>query len=98
MKFSEYLAQQTQAIDAELQRLAPPETTLPETIHRAMRYSLMAGGKRIRPILCLEAARCVSDNAEGAITLRVRWNSSTPTRSFMTICPLSTTMITGAAS
>ena len=34
-----------------------PETTPPETIHRAMRYSLFAGGKRIRPILCMEAAR-----------------------------------------
>jgi geranylgeranyl diphosphate synthase type II len=68
MTLSEYLAGQTQAIDAELQRLAPPESTPPETIHRAMRYSLMAGGKRIRPILCLEAARCVSDRGEGAIT------------------------------
>jgi geranylgeranyl diphosphate synthase type II len=67
MKLSEYLAAQTQLIDAELQRLAPPESTPPETIHRAMRYSLMAGGKRIRPILCLEAARSVSDRIEGAI-------------------------------
>ena len=33
------------------------KTTPPETIHRAMRYSLFAGGKRIRPILCIEAAR-----------------------------------------
>jgi geranylgeranyl diphosphate synthase, type II len=67
MNLSDYLTAQTQLIDAELQRLAPPESTPPETIHRAMRYSLMAGGKRIRPILCLEAARCVSDDAEGAI-------------------------------
>ncbi|MCU1260713.1 MAG: farnesyl-diphosphate synthase [Bryobacterales bacterium] len=68
MNLSDYLTAQTQLIDAELQRLAPPESTPPETIHRAMRYSLMAGGKRIRPILCLEAARCVSDDTEGAIT------------------------------
>ncbi len=67
MNLSEYLAGQTQLIDAELQRLTPPESTPPATIHRAMRYSLMAGGKRIRPILCLEAARCVSDRIEGAV-------------------------------
>lgn len=49
-----------QLVDSELDRLVPPETTPPETIHRAMRYSLFAGGKRVRPILCLEAARAVS--------------------------------------
>ncbi len=50
-----------QQVDAELDRLVPAETAPPETIHRAMRYSLFAGGKRIRPILCLEAARAVGD-------------------------------------
>jgi geranylgeranyl diphosphate synthase, type II len=49
-------------VDSELDRLVPPETAPPETIHRAMRYSLFAGGKRIRPILCLEAARAVSSS------------------------------------
>jgi geranylgeranyl diphosphate synthase, type II len=48
-----------QLVDSELDRLVPPETTPPETIHRAMRYSLFAGGKRIRPILCMEAAHAV---------------------------------------
>jgi geranylgeranyl diphosphate synthase, type II len=57
-----------QVVDSELDRLVPPETAPPETIHRAMRYSLFAGGKRIRPILCLEAAHVVSDNSEGAIS------------------------------
>ena len=56
-----------QQVDAELDRLVPPETTPPETIHRAMRYSLFAGGKRIRPILCLEAARAVADSSDGAL-------------------------------
>ena len=45
------------AVDAALDRLLPPETTEPVSIHTAMRYSVFAGGKRIRPILCLEAAR-----------------------------------------
>jgi geranylgeranyl diphosphate synthase, type II len=66
MTFRDYLKQQQTIIDAELDRLVPPEDTAPETIHRAMRYSLFAGGKRIRPILCLAAAHAVSDNAPGA--------------------------------
>jgi geranylgeranyl diphosphate synthase type II len=49
-----------QLVDSELDRLVPAETAAPATIHRAMRYSLFAGGKRIRPILCLEAAHAVS--------------------------------------
>jgi geranylgeranyl diphosphate synthase type II len=57
MNLRDYLAEQQKLVDAHLDRLAPPETQPPETIHRAMRYSLFAGGKRIRPILCLEAAR-----------------------------------------
>jgi geranylgeranyl diphosphate synthase type II len=65
MNLREYLARQQQLVDAELDRLVPPETTAPETIHRAMRYSLFAGGKRIRPILCMEAARAVSHNLDG---------------------------------
>ena len=65
MSLREYLAQQQQLVDAELDRLVPPESAAPETIHRAMRYSLFAGGKRIRPILCMEAARAVSDDAAG---------------------------------
>jgi geranylgeranyl diphosphate synthase type II len=65
MNLREYLAQQQKLVDAELDRLVPAEATPPETIHRAMRYSLFAGGKRIRPILCIEAARAVSDSVEG---------------------------------
>ena len=67
MNLREYLARQQSLVDAELDRLVPPESTEPETIHRAMRYSLFAGGKRIRPILCLEAARAVSGDGESAI-------------------------------
>jgi geranylgeranyl diphosphate synthase, type II len=63
MSLREYLVHQQRLVDAELDRLVPSETTPPETIHRAMRYSLFAGGKRIRPILCIEAARTVSDSA-----------------------------------
>src|SRR5450432_2269595 len=61
MNLRDYLAQQQRLVDAELDRLVPPESTAPETIHRAMRYSLFAGGKSIRPILCIEAARSVAN-------------------------------------
>jgi geranylgeranyl diphosphate synthase type II len=64
MNLRDYLARQQQLVEAELGRLTPSETSPPETIHRAMRYSLFAGGKRIRPILCLEAARAVSEHAQ----------------------------------
>jgi geranylgeranyl diphosphate synthase, type II len=50
------------AIDQALQRLLPAEDAYPESIHRAMRHSVFAGGKRLRPILCMEAARMVSAN------------------------------------
>ena len=65
MNFSEYQAQQCAAVDAALQRWVPSESTPPETIHKAMRYSLFAGGKRIRPVLCIAAASAVSDFPAG---------------------------------
>jgi geranylgeranyl diphosphate synthase type II len=65
MNLSEYLAHQRKRIDAALDRLLPPESTPPETIHRAMRYSLFAGGKRIRPVLCIAAAETISDESPG---------------------------------
>ena len=58
--------------DAALERLLPSATTEPHSIHRAMRHSTFAGGKRLRPILCMEAARMVSggkDIPEGAADL-----------------------------
>lgn len=61
----EYLAAQVQAIDRVLDRWVPAETVEPPSIHRAMRYSLFAGGKRIRPILAIAAARAVSDSPNG---------------------------------
>jgi len=67
MNLREYLAQQQRLVDTELDRLVPPETTPPETIHRAMRYSLFAGGKRIRPILCIEAARTIAGDCPGIL-------------------------------
>jgi geranylgeranyl diphosphate synthase type II len=66
MNLRDYLAQQQKLVDAHLDRLVPPETQAAQTIHRAMRYSLFAGGKRIRPILCLEAARASGEEPAAA--------------------------------
>src|SRR5580700_9575895 len=65
MTLAEYVAQQQQRIDETLRRWVPPESVAPESIHKAMRYSLFAGGKRIRPILCVAAAESVSDSPDG---------------------------------
>lgn len=50
--------------DAALDRLLPDPETAPHSIHRAMRHSVFAGGKRLRPILCMEAARMVAGTNE----------------------------------
>jgi len=65
MTLAEYAARQQARVDAALERWVPPESTPPESIHKAMRYSLFAGGKRIRPILCMAAAEAVSDSPVG---------------------------------
>jgi geranylgeranyl diphosphate synthase, type II len=57
MKLPEFFEEDRLAVEAHLERLLPAETLPPASIHQAMRYSVFAGGKRIRPILCLEAAR-----------------------------------------
>jgi geranylgeranyl diphosphate synthase, type II len=57
MKLPAYFEENRLAVDASLDRLMPAATAQPPSIHEAMRYSVFAGGKRIRPILCLESAR-----------------------------------------
>ncbi len=65
MTLAEYVVEQQIRVEEALRRLVPPESTPPESIHKAMRYSLFAGGKRIRPILCIAAAQAVSDSPAG---------------------------------
>jgi geranylgeranyl diphosphate synthase type II len=57
MKLPAFFEEDRLAVDAALERLLPPETSQPSSIHTAMRYSVFAGGKRVRPMLCLETAR-----------------------------------------
>jgi geranylgeranyl diphosphate synthase, type II len=54
------LEQGRELADAALERLLPAATQHPVSIHQAMRHSVFAGGKRLRPILCMEAGRVVA--------------------------------------
>src|SRR5438128_8461079 len=54
-----YLKERRALVDAALERFLPGEDTPPPTVHRAMRYSVMAGGKRLRPILVIAGAEAV---------------------------------------
>jgi geranylgeranyl diphosphate synthase type II len=56
-----------QATDAALDRLIPLETKHPVSIHKAMRHSVFAGGKRLRPILCMEAGRMICGSLPAGI-------------------------------
>jgi geranylgeranyl diphosphate synthase, type II len=58
-----------EAVDVALERALPPESAWPATIHRAVRYSLFAGGKRIRPVLVLAAGEAVGGAREDLMPL-----------------------------
>src|SRR6266568_7798563 len=62
-----YLADRTEAVNRALDRFLPRATTPPATIHKAMRYSLFAGGKRMRPALSLAAAEACGGEASRAL-------------------------------
>ena len=69
MDFSHYWSSRQKKVDAALNRLLPSATTKPKTIHRAMRYSIFAGGKRLRPVICLASAEVISRKHDDAIPL-----------------------------
>ncbi|HEY1787025.1 MAG TPA: farnesyl diphosphate synthase [Verrucomicrobiae bacterium] len=65
----EFLSTRTETVNRALDRFLPPEKTRPATIHRAMRYSIFAGGKRMRPALCLAAAQACGGSEKDALSL-----------------------------
>ncbi|TAE73631.1 MAG: polyprenyl synthetase family protein [Verrucomicrobia bacterium] len=67
MELKEYLATRAAEVDAALDAFLPKAKEKPATIHAAMRYSLFAGGKRLRPILCLAAAEACGGDIESAM-------------------------------
>jgi len=66
---SEFVSSSTNRVNKALDRFLPSEKTRPATIHKAMRYSLFAGGKRMRPALTLAAAEACGGDEEAALPL-----------------------------
>jgi geranylgeranyl diphosphate synthase, type II len=64
-----FLATRTEAVNRALDQFLPSAVTRPATIHKAMRYSLFAGGKRMRPALCLAAAAACGGHEAEALPL-----------------------------
>jgi geranylgeranyl diphosphate synthase type II len=67
LRLKEYLAEKKALVEAALDGLLPGEELYPPVIFQAARYSLMAGGKKLRPILCLAAAEAVGGKAEAVM-------------------------------
>ncbi len=67
MDLKVYLQEECARVDAALDRFLPKETELPHSVHKAMRYSIFAGGKRVRPILMLAACQAVGGEKESAL-------------------------------
>jgi geranylgeranyl diphosphate synthase, type II len=65
----EFLASSTASVNGALDKFLPSEATKPATIHKAMRYSLFAGGKRMRPAVCLAAAAACGGREADAMPL-----------------------------
>ena len=67
MDIKAYMAEVRNVTDARLHQLLPAETLYPEVIHQAMAYSVFAGGKRFRPVLCLAACEAVGGSWQQAL-------------------------------
>ena len=67
MEIKEYMAEVRELTDARLKQLLPAETDYPAIIHEAMAYSVFAGGKRFRPVLCLAACEAVCGDKQPAL-------------------------------
>jgi len=64
MNFEKYLMDKKNIIDKALDDFLPPEEKSPSIIHKAMRYSVFSGGKRLRPILTLTTAELLGEKIE----------------------------------
>ena len=67
--FERFVESGCKNVNAALDKFLPSEKTKPATIHKAMRYSLFAGGKRMRPLLCLAAAAACGGKESDAMPL-----------------------------
>ena len=96
-EFHDQIAQYRAAIEAFLQKQFCEEAPQ-KRLFDAMRYSLLAGGKRIRPVLTLEFCRICGGDWKRRSRLPARWKWCIPTASFMMICRAWITTITAAAA
>lgn len=71
MSASQYLSQGREFIDAAICGYLPEETSYPESIHKSMLYSVLAGGKRLRPVLVIAAVEAVGGNREDVLPFAV---------------------------
>ena len=62
---SQYLSEGKKLIDEGILNLLPDEEAHPDVIHKAMHYSLLAGGKRLRPVLVIAASEAVGETESG---------------------------------
>ena len=71
MSASEYLAEGKDFIDQAITRFLPREGAYPESIHESMRYSVLAGGKRLRPILVIASAEALGESRHAILPFAV---------------------------
>ncbi len=69
MDITSYLSKKKGVVDKALDKLVPPAKMFPTSVHEAMRYSLFAGGKRVRPILAIAAAEALGARSSGLLPL-----------------------------
>lgn len=69
MDIKSYLSKKKSMVDRTLEKLLPPAKTFPSSVHEAMRYSLFAGGKRVRPILAIAAAEALDAKTAGLLPI-----------------------------
>ncbi len=69
MDITSYLSRKKDSVDKTLEKLVPPAKIFPSSVHEAMRYSLFAGGKRVRPILAIAAAEALGAKTVGLLPL-----------------------------
>ncbi len=72
MDIKSYLSEKKSLVEAHMLR-SRSATEIPETLRRAMQYSLDAGGKRIRPVLVMAGAEAVGGNAQAFFRWPSRW-------------------------
>ncbi|GJM77477.1 hypothetical protein HMSSN036_96930 [Paenibacillus macerans] len=71
----QYMAEVSELVASRLQSAIPAEWTVPETLGSSMKYSLMAGGKRLRPLLVVAAAEALGGSRDAALPVAcaVEW-------------------------